>query len=280
MKQLKFILSTIILLYIQNYCIAQESPTTPPFVSPYYFGPNAFPVPDILTKTNDKLKIGIAYDYYLGKKSNTQDVMIKTNIPLWTRRANLSLWWPLYEWYNYDGKRGGMSGDVYVSIDLQLLEESKAKPNWTMRAALKTASGGGYQIGRYYDCPGYYFDTYFGKTFNLSHVKFQLCGGGGFLCWQTDNGQQNDAIQYGILIGASIGHLKIEETFGGYSGWQSNQKNIGHLVHDRPMTLKTDVTYSIKNWEMAIRFQHGLIDYPFTQIQLGINYSIDILNRK
>ena len=54
-----------------------------------------------------------------------------------------------------------MSGDVYLSIDMQLFEERRIVPSWTLRAALKTASGGGYEIDRYYDCPGYFFDTYF-----------------------------------------------------------------------------------------------------------------------
>ena len=36
-----------------------ESRSRPTFVSPYYFGPNAFPIPDVLTKTSDKLKIGL-----------------------------------------------------------------------------------------------------------------------------------------------------------------------------------------------------------------------------
>lgn len=62
------------------------------FVSPYYFGPNAFPIPDVLTKTSDKLKIELAGDYYWGKNYTT-DIFLKTHIPLWTHRANLSLWY-------------------------------------------------------------------------------------------------------------------------------------------------------------------------------------------
>lgn len=49
-----------------------------------------------------------------------------------------------------------MSGDVYLSVDMQLFEERRIVPSWTLRAALKTASGGGYEIDRYYDCPGYF----------------------------------------------------------------------------------------------------------------------------
>jgi len=173
-----------------------------------------------------------------------------------------------------------MSGDVYLSVDMQLFEERRIVPSWTLRAALKTASGGGYEIDRYYDCPGYFFDTYFGKTFQIASAVIQIFSGGGFLCWQTDNGRQNDAVQYGVLVGLRLGNFSISETLGGYSGWESNSKKYGHLAHDCPMSLKTKLSYAISNWEIGAMLQHGLSDYPYTQLRIGISYSIDILNRE
>lgn len=249
-------------------------------VSPYYFGPNAFPIPDVLFETSDKLTATLAGDYFKGKNDNTWDIMLKTTIPLWTHRANLSLWWPVMEWYKIGSDKEHMSGDVYVSIDLQLLEDKGKRPSWTLRAALKTASGGGYDIGRYYDCPGYFFDSYFGKTFKFGNVGLQVCAGGGFLCWQTDNGRQNDAVQYGLMVGLKAGKFNLKETFGGYSGWQSNSKEYGHLVHDRPMSLKTYLSYTFKTFEFYTMVQHGLIDYPYTQVQLGCTVNVDILHKK
>ncbi|MEI3498400.1 MAG: hypothetical protein V8Q80_07715 [Barnesiella intestinihominis] len=140
--------------------------------------------------------------------------------------------------------------------------------------------GGGYEIDRYYDCPGYFFDTYFGKTFQIASAVIQIFSGGGFLCWQTDNGRQNDAVQYGVLVGLRLGNFSISETFGGYSGWESNSKKYGHLAHDCPMSLKTKLSYVISNWEIGAMLQHGLSDYPYTQLRIGISYSIDILNRE
>ncbi len=253
----------------------------PTFVSPYYFGPNAFPIPDILVRTGGQLKIELAGDYFYGKKSHTSDVFLKADIPLWTSRANLSLWWPAIEWYDNSTNRGHMSGDVYLSINMQLLEESVRRPSWTLRAAIKTASGGGYEIARYYDCPGYFFDTYFGKIFRLGSAGIQICGGGGFLCWQTANGRQNDAIQYGLLVGLHLAKFSVSESFGGYCGWESSACNDGHLAHDRPMSLKTRIAYNIdSHWQINAMVQHGLMDYPYTQIHLGIAYSIDILRHK
>ncbi len=263
-----------------------EFPETTPmskatFVSPYYFGPNAFPIPDILVCTNSQLKVELAGDYFYGKKSHTSDVFLKADIPLWTSRANLSLWWPVLEWYDDSTNKGHMSGDVYLSINMQLLEESARRPSWTLRAAIKTASGGGYEIARYYDCPGYFFDTYLGKTFRLGSIGIQICGGGGFLCWQTANGRQNDAVQYGLLIGLHHPKFSVSESFSGYCGWESSACDDRHLAHDRPMSLKTKIAYNINSHlEIDAMVQYGLMDYPYTQIRLGVAYSIDILPHK
>jgi len=52
------------------------------------------------------------------------------------------------------------------------------------------------------------------------------------------------------------------------------------LAHDCPMSLKTKLSYAISNWEIGAMLQHGLSDYPYTQLRIGISYSIDILNRE
>ena len=62
------LLSPVANVYARGFT---ESRSRPTFVSPYYFGPNAFPIPDVLTKTSDKLKIELAGDYYWGKNYTT-----------------------------------------------------------------------------------------------------------------------------------------------------------------------------------------------------------------
>lgn len=262
--------------------MAQDSSSAPDsktYVSPYYFGPNAFPIPDILTHTSAKLRIELCGDYYHGtlRKDHTSDILLRTNIPLWTDRANLSLWWVVNEWYDDGVSKGSMGGDVCLSIDMQIFKEKKLLPFWTLRAALKTASGGGFHLNRYYDSAGYFFDTYFGKNFRLGRIGLEICGGGGFLCWQTDNGQQNDAVQYGLLVGLHAGRFHLTESFSGYAGWQSTIKEYGHLVHDCPMSLKTKLAYNLGKWDLLAAFQYGLKDYPYYQLQIGASYSIDIL---
>lgn len=269
-------------------------------VSPYYFGPNAFPIPDMLVKTRDKLRIELATDYYHGRRGdNTNDITLRVNIPLFTSRANLTAWWVMKEWWsntyanmtasgilpeNIPGARkGSTSGDIYVSADVQILTEGKLRPGLTGRAALKTASGGKFYYARYYDSAGYFFDATVSKRFRLLPEGWLDISGAltaGFLCWQTGNGRQNDAVMFGAQIGLHTKSWKLTETFSGYSGWEGHSCIDGHLAHDCPMSFKTDLVWYIRDFEVLGGFQYGLADYPYYQLRLGAAYNIDILHKK
>lgn len=269
-------------------------------ISPYYFGPNALPIPDMLVKTSPDLRLEAAFDWYAGQRGDqTYDVAIKANIPLWTPRANLSLWMQLYEWYDQTEKSlgylnvkpkyhdeamsGSLVGDVYVSVDMQLFEEKRVMPGITLRAAIKTASGGGYREARYYDNPGYFFDATISKCVLLRRSDdLRLLGAvsGGFLCWQTADGRQNDAPMFGVQLGVQSRNFSITETFGGYWGWETGSCQDGELAHDRPMSLKTQASYRIGAWEILAQYQHGLQDYPYNQFRLGAAWHWDILRKK
>ncbi|MCQ2335254.1 MAG: hypothetical protein MJZ89_05385 [Paludibacteraceae bacterium] len=158
-------------------------------VAPLYFGPNAFPVPDMLDGTvSPDLSIELAGDYYQGRASDrTADPYLRIRIPLFTDRVNLTLWAPVQEWYavspqrlaecrvtapggneaQYDANgwlRGSVGGDIYVSTDILVARERLFLPGMTIRAALKTASGDQFEYARYYDAPGYFFDASVGKS--------------------------------------------------------------------------------------------------------------------
>lgn len=270
----------------------------PTFVTPYYFGPNAFPIPDIVDKTSSKLKLEIQGNYFNGTRGDkTWDMTLKTVIPLWSDRVNLSVWLPVMEWYRHSDtylescnvappyseevRKGHMTGDVYVTTDIQLLQERGYRPDILIRAGLKTASGGGSKIARYYDCPGYFFDAAFGKSFILSSlysIKMRLSLASGFLCWQTAKDQQNDAVMFGAKIGLDWKKISISEAFSGYSGWEHMATEPSHLAHDLPMSFKTRLTYSInERWSLFGIYEHGLTDYPYRHFGLGLTYKINIL---
>jgi len=271
-------------------------------ISPYYFGPNAFPVPQMLDgRVERELRVELAGDYFHGNRGDhTEDVSLKLNIPLWTERANLTVWMPVMEWFRNsdqniqtcriqpqhqaDAKKGSLMGDVFLSIDMHLMKQRRYRPDWVLRAALKTASGGKYYLARYYDSPGYFFDTSLAKSFSVGANKtwghsLRAALSTGFLCWQTDNGRQNDAVQFGVMAKYENRYFSLSETFAGYSGWEHNASNGGELAHDRPVVLRTDIVGHIKQFDIVAAYQYGLRDYPYHQVRLGLAYRWDVLKK-
>ena len=45
----------------------------------------------------------------------------------------------------------------------------------------------------------------------------------GFLCWQVDNGRQNDAVMYGAALGVRSPYVDFAVDYGGYTGWKDGQ---------------------------------------------------------
>lgn len=296
------ILFWLIATCLQCVCLYAQTPlqqadlSKPTHISPYYFSPNAFPIPDMLTgEVSPNMRIELQGDYYYGfAKDKTEDIAFKIHIPLFTDRANLSIWMPIMEFYQNSIERqrvqhlqdtvrmsGREAGDVYISTDIQLLRHRQWIPDIAIRAAMKTASGGGYSKARYYDCPGYFFDATIGEVFPFRQSDFlrelRLAGSIGFLCWQTDNGRQNDAVMYGVMLQWKTKYFSVSEVFSGYTGWE-NERNNHPDAHDAPMSLKTSVSGYYKNLECGLTYQYGLRDYPFHQFRLSVAYNIDILS--
>lgn len=265
----------------------------PSKIAPAYFGPNAFPVPDMLDgRTSSKLKLELYGDCFLGTTTSnvaddiTGDIFAKLTIPLFTPKANLTVWMPIFEYYYtsaevnalrrlpHTGDLQGLdSGDVYVSADVRILSQERHYIDMAARAVLKTASANKFAEGRCYDAPGYFFDVALGHSFNLvgGNHYLRLAASGGFLCWQTDNGRQNDAVMYGAMLAYRLKRFSIDATLGGYIGWERDG--------DSPMTVKTNLSYHIDNLTLRLGYQVGLNDWPYHQIRIGATYAFDILSK-
>ena len=265
-------------------------------MAPAYFGPNAFPVPDMLDgSTSGDLKVELYGDGFLCSMTSspsddiTLDLFAKATIPLFSDRVNLVIWMPVVEWFrsgpavnvqrrvqNPDRWISGIdSGDAYVSTDILILDERKTGCGLVLRAALKSASGNSFGTARVYDAPGYFFDIAAGRNIKVSadgKTVFRMALSTGFLCWQTANGRQNDAIMYGALASLKTGPFKAEVNYGGYVGWE--QKG------DRPMTLKTELSWSFGRCSLNAMYQVGFMDWPFHQIRLGATYSFPLTLQK
>ena len=265
---------------------------TPSLVAPGYFGPNAFPVPDMLDgTTSSDLRVELYGDGFLCSMAGnptddiTLDLFAKATIPLFTDRVNLVIWMPVVEWFRsgpavnvlrrvQDPDRwisGVDSGDAYVSTDILILDERKRGCGLVLRAALKSASGNSFGTARVYDAPGYFFDVAVGRDIVKSadgKTVFRTALSAGFLCWQTGNGRQNDAVMYGALASLKTGPFKAEVNYGGYVGWEGKG--------DRPMTLKTKLSWSIGRCSINAMYQVGFVDWPFHQVRLGASYSFPL----
>lgn len=257
----------------------------PSRIAPAFFGPNAFPVPE-LPAVSDRLYLEVAGDWYGGSiaggpaagaqaSDNTEDVFFKLGVPLFSDRVNLTLWGAVWEFWSFGqevaaARRVGVAGsgsrlgDIYVSTDVMLVRESESCPSLVLRAALKTASGGDFVNARYYDAAGYFFDVTVSKTLRFDGFVSSLAlrANAGFLCWQTNNARQNDAVQYGLAAVADSKRATLECFLGGYAGWE----NCG----DRPMVLRARL--GIRTGSCAspfVQVQQGLSDYPFTGVRVG-----------
>jgi hypothetical protein len=254
----------------------------PTGVAPAFFGPNALPVIDMSDgRTQSQLRVELAADGYFGYDgSKTADVFARVCVPLFTRWANLSVWMPVYGWYEQADGKGSGAGDVYLSTDIQVLHNewfhsanAKYIPQMTVRAGVKTASGEQYERKRHYDSPGYFFDLSIGESFFIKDViELRFAASAGFLCWQTGQSRQNDAVMYGLQALLRHEYFSFLATWGGYVGWER--------YGDAPMTLKFRAAGHIKGFEPYVQYQYGIKDYPFHQIRVGLVYNIDILKRK
>ncbi len=283
----KTIFTTLALLVCLNTwaatSITKPDLSTSTKIAPDYFGPSAFPIPDMLDgRISNTFSATLAADIFDGHRGDmTEGVYINIAAPLFSDRVTMNLWLTsAVEWYQMSEEshahaslgddialRGYEFGDAYISTDIHLMREQKNRPDISVRVALKTALGYGFYKARYYDGPGYFFDVAAGKSKYLNHPFFselRLAASTGFLCWQTDNGRQNDAVMYGIQCKLASKLFTLSGTFGGYSGWENDG--------DRPMSVKSELRFHLGRIEPIIYNQYGIKDYPFTQWRVGINY--------
>lgn len=252
----------------------------PTGIAPAYFGPNALPIIDMSDgRTYDHLRLELAADGYFGYDgSRTADIFARVCVPLFTRWANLNVWMPVYGWYDqYDGKGHG-AGDVYISTDIQVLHNAWFKtanaryiPQATVRVGVKTASGGQFERRRHFDNPAYFLDLNIGQSVSIRQMELRFAGSVGFLCWQTGDARQNDAVMYGLQAQLRHPYFSVQTTWGGYVGWERHG--------DAPMSLKVRAAGHVKGFEPYVQYQWGIHDYPFHHIRVGLVYNLNILKK-
>lgn len=269
----------------------QSAAAEPPYNTPYYFGPNAYPVPELASKPFADIRAEAGTRLYFRQRNDytdyTANTLIKVNVPLWTPRANFSVWANVREFYwssepcvappgltgewHERTRCGSTPGDIYVSTDMLVLQEGRYRPDVILRATLKTASGDDYEYLRHYDSAGYNFDLTVAKTFGCGEWTLRPALMAGFLCWQTRINQQDDALLYGLQCGASWRRLTIKADVAGYDGRFHDDDPV---AHDSPMVARASVQYGLGRWTVSGQYEHGLQDFPYNSVSVCLALNI------
>ena len=253
--------------------------------SPDYFGPNALPVPEFTDATIVEFTtVNISWNYYSGFGDQTLNPFLRAEIPLIRSKVSFKIWGTAAERYfitpdirdkraSTEGNLAGTAnGDVYVQTRIQLTEEKGKVPSIILNSTLKTASGNSFGARRYFDTPGYYFDLEIGKTFAVETdfiKKVRVVADAGFLCWETTNSTQNDALLYGLKLIAGNKNIELENSISGYNGWMNNG--------DHPIVYSFQLSQKNSKINFFGQYQYGIRDYPYHHIRLGINIPLKAL---
>jgi len=247
--------------------------------SPAYFGPNANPVPLFTDATIPaETMVQLSQDFYFGFGDNTTNTRFLVEVPLLSEFVSFKVWVTMLEYYKVtegisskrqmlnDNTSGSAMGDFYVQTRILIFREKRIMPSIVLNSTLKTASGTKFQEKRYFDTPGYYFDAEIGKSVHTKSStisELRVVGNLGFLCWETTNSTQNDALMYGIKIILSNSRIDFENSLSGYWGWMRNG--------DNPLVYNSKISLKIKSLNYHLMYQYGIRDFPYHHLQVGFS---------
>lgn len=287
---MKHILSVLIIIFLSIFQLNCQIVK----YSTAWFGPNSNPVPETTEAIiPEKTTMELTADYYTGFGDNTYNGYFKMEIPLISERVSFKFWSTFLENYqvsdkistlrNMFEKKGKANGDIYLQTRISLNKEKKILPAIIFNSTLKTASGTNFENKRYFDTPGYYFDIETGKSFKTDNFilhEIRLTANIGFMCWETTNSRQDDAIMYSIQLNLKKGNFNLENFIGGYDGWMHRHPTYGYDYGDSPLVYHLKLKYINKNSDYYIQYQYGIKDFPYYQMRAGIAFRIKALTPK
>ncbi|MDR3128901.1 MAG: hypothetical protein LBU03_01405 [Tannerellaceae bacterium] len=249
--------------------------------SPRYFGPNAFPLPELrsgLTTTQVLIELRGEYHHYTGDK--TKDYLLRFLYPIVKGKASIEFFFIFKEAYHMtpamrderhtDGLTSPIpyAGDVVLTSSYQLLDKKKYLPDIMLNIGLKTASGGRVVDARFTDAASYWADlTFGGNLFSYPHSSLRLQAMGGFYCWMTNDlvHRQNDAILYGIGFTAHHRLISFSTDLSGIYGYKDNG--------DRPIHLRNALSGEYRHNVLTLRFTYGIGDRLYDTYSVSYAYT-------
>ncbi len=246
--------------------------------SPRYFGPNAFPLPEMKGGlVGSFYEAEIRYEYHAYQGDKTSDIFGRLLLPFVRERAGIEISWVIKEKYKMTPETRderfavdtespiSYNGDIVFRSFFQLLKNEK----WidaVLSATLKTASGGRLCDARFTDAASYWFDLNIGRNLWKSHdnrhlVRIQALGG--FYCWMTNDmvHRQNDAVVYGIGVSGKHAGFSWATDFSGIYGYENNG--------DRPVHWRTNLQYEYRKNVLSMRYTHGFKDNLYKTYSIG-----------
>lgn len=254
-------------------------------MSPAYFGPNAFPIPEInqgLIGTN--LELETALEEHFNSHEHTLNLYNKLFIPIEKNKIGIILTMVPIEYYNYDtiirdqrfsrnyNGNGFANGDLYIGTQIQVLRDRIGWPDVLLGINIRTASGNEYGSARFPDSPGYYFNVSLGKTYEIKKAFFpslRIYANLGFYVWQTNLYAhfQDDAFLYGGGFQFNTKVFSMTNEIGGLYGYLNNG--------DRPFVYRFRLqTERKKAINLSLQFENGMHDYNFRSLRFSILYQI------
>lgn len=246
--------------------------------SPRYFGPNAFPCPELMGgKLPGKWEVELGGSFHTMDGDQTKDLSARLYVPFAGGKAGICVSGVLQEWYKTSeavrDERHAVEvsspipcfGDVLVNCYYQLLESEK----WAdiiVSANIKTASGGRLCDARYTDAASYWFDANIGRDLwrgAAGDASVRLDVLAGFYCWMTNDmsHRQNDAVSYGIGLSGCWKRVRAKCDVAGFKGYLRNG--------DRPLLVRARLEYDIKDNVISFRYKTGLRDYLYDSYSLA-----------
>ena len=244
--------------------------------SPRYFGPNAFPLPELMGgKLPARWEAEVRGEFHTMPGDKTKDLYARLYVPIAKGKAGLTVSGVLQEWYKTSpevrDERNAVEvespipcfGDVIVNCYYQVLRSEK----WmdiNVSANFKTASGGRLCDARYTDAASYWFDCNIGRTlWQNDQASLRIQGLIGFYCWMTNSMQhrQNDALCYGLGLQGGYRGFSLDCDYSGIQGYRDDG--------DKPMVIRTKLNYEIKKNVVSFRYRHGVRDSLYDSYSLA-----------
>jgi hypothetical protein len=248
--------------------------------SPRYFGPNAFPVPEMragLTPEQFEIEVRGQYHYYSGDK--TSDIYVRALLPVVKNKAAIEVEFIPYEKYKMTEatrlerhaaetecpSHESYCGDFIISAFYQILRNERIA-DATFSFTLKTASGGRLVDARFTDAAAYWFDVNVGRDLLRSSDRqryIRLEGMIGFYCWMTNDAthRQNDALAFGAGLTGKAGNFSLNTNLAGFNGYKGNG--------DKPLLWRNNIRYNFKNNIISLRYEHGMQDSLYETFSIG-----------